>query len=60
MKEPKKIKLTDAPQTKRVTLTPLPSVNQSYPEPMTDDIYLKTKQNILDITDNEDNKQDNS
>jgi hypothetical protein len=56
MKEPRKIKLTDAPQTKRVNLTPLPSINESYPEPMVNDTYIKTEQQILEKTNNEDNQ----
>lgn len=41
MKEPKRIKLTDSPESKKVNLTPLPSNN--YPETMDDDVYQKTK-----------------
>ena len=52
MKEPKRIKLTDSPESKKVTLTPLPSNN--YPDNMEDDIYQKF------ITKDEDNKQNNS
>ena len=40
MKEPQKIKLTDSPESKKVNLTPLPSIN-NYPEPMQDDIFIK-------------------
>jgi hypothetical protein len=54
MKEPQKIKLTDAPpSSKKVGLTPLPSLNSVYPEQMTDDIYQK-------LEENEDHKQNNS
>lgn len=59
MGEPKKIKLTDAPQSKKANLISLSFVDQLYPEPVTDDLYIKTKQSILDTTDNENNKQDN-
>ena len=54
MKEPKRIKLTDNPENKKVNLTPLPSLKDQYPDRMSDDIYIKP----LEIY--EDNKQDNS
>lgn len=60
MKEPKKIKLTDSPESKKVSLTPLPSINSVYPEVMRDDIYIKTKEHILDDCNNENNSQNNS
>ena len=55
MKEPQKIKLTDAPQTKKVNLTRLPPI-----ELITEDIDLKSRQSTLETIDNEDNKQNNS
>lgn len=51
-KEPKKIKLTDSPENKRVNLTPLPAVN-NYLDSMDDDVYTK-------LENNENNTQDNS
>ena len=54
MKEPKRIKLTDNPENKKVNLTPLPSLKDQYPDRMSDDIYIKP----LEIY--EDNQQDNS
>ena len=54
MKEPKRIKLTDSPECKKVNLTPLPPVEDKYPETTKDDIYIKPKDNefnsILDNT----------
>lgn len=55
MKEPQKIKLTDAPQTKKVNLTRLPPIKL-----ITEDIDLKSRQSTLETIDNEDNKQNNS
>ena len=58
MKEPKKIRLTDAPESsKKVKSTPLPSLENKYPEAMRDDIY--SKQEELEKTSDEDHKQDN-
>lgn len=57
MQEPKKIRLTDAPETKKVNLTPLPSLENKYPEGMADDIYFK--QEYLEKSKNEDNQQNN-
>jgi hypothetical protein len=54
MKEPQRIKLTDSPTSKKVNLTPLPSLQDKYFETMNDDVYIKP----LEIY--EDNKQDNS
>jgi hypothetical protein len=54
MKEPQRIKLTDSPTSKKVNLTPLPSLQDKYFETMNDDVYIKS----LEIY--EDNKQDNS
>jgi hypothetical protein len=54
MKEPQRIKLTDSPTNKKVSLTPLPSLRDKYLDNMSDDIYIKP----LEIY--EDNKQDNS
>lgn len=61
MQEPKKIKLTNSPECKKVNLTPLPSISKSYPEPIHDDIYIKNKtdDNNLEIND-EDNPENNS
>jgi hypothetical protein len=59
MKEPQKIKLTDSPESKRVKLTPLPSLEDKYPETMKDDIYIKLRDSELDNT-NENNKQNDS
>lgn len=60
MKEPEKIKLNDSPECKKVNLTPLPSINRSYPEPINDDVYIKTTdQNNIEIND-ENNSQDHS
>ena len=53
MKEPTRYKLTDAPEIKRVNLTPLPSLQENYPDSMSDDIYIKPK----DMTSNEDNSK---
>lgn len=55
MKEPQKIKLTDAPQTKKVNLTRLLPI-----ELITEDIDPKSRPNTLETIDNEDNKQNNS
>lgn len=56
MKEPEKIKLTDSPQTKRANLIPLLPIDKQYPEPIHDDLYIKsTNENNLEIN-NEDNK----
>ena len=41
MELPHKIKLTDSPQSKRVSLTPMPSLEVKYPEPIVDDLYIK-------------------
>ena len=41
MKEPTRYKLTDAPEIKKVNLTPLPPLQENYPDSMSDDIYLK-------------------
>ncbi len=49
MKEPKRIKLTDNPETKKVNLTPLPS-NCKYDIEMENDVWSK----------NENNQQNNS
>lgn len=54
MKEPQRIKLTDSPTNKRVTLTPLPSLEDKYLDSINDDVYIKP----LEIY--EDNQQDNS
>ena len=53
MKEPARYKLTDAPETKRVKLTPLPPLGEVYPDAMSEDIYIKPK----DMTSNEDNSK---
>jgi hypothetical protein len=53
MKEPQRIKLTDSPESKKVNLTPLPSLRNKYLDQM-DDVYIKS----LEIY--EDNQQDNS
>jgi len=53
MKEPKRIKLTDSPESKKVNLTPLPS-KDNYPDVMGDDVYTKS------MNSNENNKQNNS
>jgi hypothetical protein len=50
MKEPVKIKLTDSPESKKVNLTPLPSLEDKYLDKMNDDIWIKY----------ENNKQNNS
>jgi hypothetical protein len=55
MQEPKRIKLTDSPENKRVNLTPLPSTSQ-YDIEMFDDIYDPSSL----IKNNENNKQNNS
>jgi hypothetical protein len=71
MKEPKKIKLTDSPECKKVNLTPLPSLEDKYPETTKDDIYIKPKDNEIEFTlsrlfnsipdnTNENNKQNDS
>lgn len=44
MEEPQKIKLTDSPESKKVKLTPLPSLEDKYPETMKDDLYIKDEQ----------------
>jgi hypothetical protein len=49
MKEPKRIKLTDNPENKRVNLTPLPS-DYKYDIEMENDVWIN----------NENNKQNNS
>ena len=54
MKEPTKIKLTDSPTSKKVSLTPLPSLQDKYLDTMNDDVYIKP----LEIY--EDNQQNNS
>jgi hypothetical protein len=54
MKEPQRIKLTDSPESKKVNLTPLPSLRNKYLDKMDDDVYIKS----LEIY--EDNQQDNS
>ena len=54
MKEPVRIKLTDSPESKKVHLTPLPSLEDKYLDKMDDDVYIKP----LEIY--EDNQQDNS
>lgn len=60
MKEPAKIKLTDSPECKKVNLTPLPSIEKSYPEPINDDVYIKTtNKNNVGIN-NEDNPKNDS
>lgn len=53
MKEPKRIKLTDSPSSKKVNLIPLPS-KDNYPDTMEDDTYTKQ------LTSNENNQQNNS
>ena len=50
MKEPTRYKLTDSPEIKKVNLTLLPSLEDKYPEAMSDDIYIKPK----DMNSNED------
>ena len=52
MKEPTRYKLTDAPEIKKVNLTPLPSLQENYPDSMSDDVYIKTLDKI--------NREDNS
>jgi hypothetical protein len=54
MKEPQRIKLTDSPESKKVNLTPLPSLRNKYLDKIDDDVYIKS----LEIY--EDNQQDNS
>ena len=51
MKEPQRIKLTDSPESKKVTLTPLPSLQDKYLDNMGDDVWIKEKINT-------DNNQD--
>lgn len=58
MKEPKKIKLTDAPVNKNVQLTPLPSLENQYLENMIDDLY--SKNDLLEKFVNENNQQNNT
>ena len=41
MKQPKLIKLTDAPTSKKVNLTPLPSTQDNYIDSMNDDVYIR-------------------
>lgn len=60
MQKPTQIKLNDSPECKKVNLTPLPPINRSYPEPMSDDIYIKTTDNNHIGTNNENNSEDNS
>jgi hypothetical protein len=59
MKQPKQIKLNDSPECKKVNLTPLPPINRSYPEPMSDDIYSKTTEDNIGIN-NENNSENHS
>lgn len=54
MKEPKKIKLTDSPISKKVNLIPLPSLQDKYLDRMSEDICIKSSEEY------EDNKQNNS
>jgi hypothetical protein len=54
MKEPVKIKLTDSPESKKVNLTPLPSLSDKYLNKINDDVYIKS------LETHEDNQQDNS
>ena len=54
MKEPQRIKLTDSPENKRVTLTPLPSLENKDLDNINDNVYIKS----LEIY--EDNQQDYS
>jgi hypothetical protein len=44
MKEPKRIKLTDSPENKKVNLTPLPSTTQ-YDIEMENDVWVKNENN---------------
>ena len=45
MKEPVRIKLTDSPESKKVHLTPLPSLEDKYLDKMNDDIWIKHENN---------------
>lgn len=54
MKEPKKIKLTESPESKKVNLIPLPPIDK-YPDGMIDDVCT-----IKEYKKNEDNQQNNS
>jgi len=56
MQEPKKIKLTNNPETPKVNLTLLPPINTKYTDGMIEDIPT-TKENK---TWNENHKQNNS
>lgn len=58
MQEPKRIKLTDSPETKKVNLTPLPSLDKKYIDGMKDDVY--SKQETLEDKLDENNQQNNS
>lgn len=66
MKEPTKIKLTNAPESKKVNLTPLPPANKIYLDSMEDDVFSPTSKHNLDIptkidsNQNENNQQNDS
>lgn len=53
MKEPKRIKLTDSPESKKINLIPL-LPNNNYPDPMDDDIFMQP------MSKNENNQQNNT
>ena len=55
MKEPQRIKLTDSPESKKVTLTPLPSLQDKYLDNMGDDVWIKEK---INTTSNQDEIKD--
>ena len=55
MKEPQRIKLTDSPESKKVNLTPLPSLQDKYLDNMGDDVWIKEK---INTTSNQDEIKD--
>lgn len=52
MKPPKLIKLTDAPTSKKVNLTPLPSTQDNYIDSMSDDVYIRQLEEHEDYNQN--------
>ena len=54
MKEPKRIKLTDSPENKKVNLIPLLALEMKYADEIYDDIYIRP------LKTHEDNQQNNS
>jgi hypothetical protein len=54
MKEPQRIRLTDSPESKRVSLTPLPSLQDKDLDTINDNVYIKS------LGAYENNQQDNS